>query len=60
MKLTGPEVAAIMNKLRVGFDGRRLRGSAVRTWPLDQAGEAYASVAKGSGPIKQVLLPGEG
>jgi NADPH:quinone reductase len=57
LKLTGPQVATIMDKLRPGFDNGQLRPSAVKTWTLDQGIDAYASVEKGGSSSKQVLLP---
>jgi NADPH:quinone reductase-like Zn-dependent oxidoreductase len=57
LKLTGPEIAKIMDDLRPGFEGGHLRTSALQTWPLDQAIDAYEAVAKGDGPNKHVLLP---
>jgi NADPH:quinone reductase len=57
LKLTGPEIAKIMDDLRPGFEGGHLRTSALQTWPLDQAIDAYEAVAKGDSPNKHVLLP---
>ena len=57
-KLTGPEIAALMNELRAGFEQGFLQPPAVTTWPLDRAVEAYQAVEKGGSPAKQVLLPG--
>jgi NADPH:quinone reductase len=56
MKLTGPEIAAIMNGLRAGFEEGRLQAPLVNTWPLDRAIEAYKTVEQGT-HTKQVLLP---
>lgn len=57
MKLTGPEIAKIMDKLRAGFADGDLRPSPVETWPLERGVEAYAAVAKGRTSSKQILLP---
>jgi NADPH:quinone reductase len=57
MKLTGSAIAKIMNELRAGFEGGHLRTSPVQKWSLDQAVDAYAAVAKGTGLTKHVLLP---
>jgi NADPH2:quinone reductase len=57
MKLTGREIAEIMDGLRAGFEDGHLRPSPVQTWSLDQAIDAYAAVAKGATSSKQVLLP---
>ena len=57
LKLTGPEIANIMNKLRAGFDDGQLRPSPVQTWGLEQGVEAYEAAEKGRTRSKQVLLP---
>jgi NADPH:quinone reductase-like Zn-dependent oxidoreductase len=57
MKLTGPQIAKIMDELRPGFEFGHLRASALRTWALDQAIDAYDVVAKGDASNKHVLLP---
>jgi NADPH:quinone reductase len=57
IKLTGAEIAQIMDNLRAGFDDGYLRPSPVETWPLDRGVEAYAAVAKGRMSSKQILLP---
>ena len=58
VKLTGPEIANIMNGLRAGFENGNLQAPAVTTWPLERAVEAYEVVAKGGARAKQILLPG--
>jgi NADPH:quinone reductase-like Zn-dependent oxidoreductase len=57
LKLSGAEIAKIMDELRAGFEDGHLKPSALRTWSLDQAIEAYEAVAKGGGASKHVLLP---
>ena len=57
VKLTGAEIAKIMDKLREGFDDGHLRPSPVETWPLQRGVEAYAAVASGKMTSKQILLP---
>ncbi|HTB78537.1 MAG TPA: zinc-binding dehydrogenase [Polyangiaceae bacterium] len=57
LKLTGAEIAKIMDKLRAGFDDGRLRPSPVETWSLDRGAEAYSAVERGKTSSKQVLLP---
>jgi NADPH:quinone reductase-like Zn-dependent oxidoreductase len=57
VKLTGAEIAKIMDKLRAGFDDGHLRPSPVETWPLERGVEAYAAVERGRASSKQVLLP---
>ena len=58
MALTGMEIAALMNALRAGFQEGHLQPSAVQTWPLERAVEAYEAVEKGGSPVKHVLVPG--
>jgi NADPH:quinone reductase len=60
MQLTGPEIAKIMDDLRPGFEDGHLKASAIRTWRLDQAVEAYEAVGKGDVSNKHVLLPRQG
>jgi NADPH:quinone reductase len=55
MKLTGPEIAAMMNDFRAGFEEGYLQASPVNTWPLEKAVEAYQTVEQGT-HTKQVLL----
>jgi NADPH:quinone reductase len=56
VKFTGPEIAAMMNELRVGFEEGHLEAPAVASWPLERAIEAYETVERGS-RTKQVLVP---
>jgi NADPH2:quinone reductase len=58
MKLTGPGIAKIMDKLRAGFEDGYLRTSPVQRWSLDQAIEAYTAVEKGTSLHKHVFLLG--
>lgn len=58
-KLTGAEIARIMDALRAGFDEGIFQPPFIRTWPLDQAVEAYGMVEKGGSQAKQILLPRE-
>jgi NADPH:quinone reductase-like Zn-dependent oxidoreductase len=58
VKLTGPQIAEIMNQLRAGFENGYLEAPTVTTWPLERAVEAYQVVAKGGAQTKQVLIPG--
>jgi NADPH:quinone reductase len=55
--LTGPQIATTMNSLRPGFEGGHLRPPQVRTWPLEQAVDAYTAVQAGRSGKKQVLVP---
>ena len=54
--LTGPQIAAIMNNLRAGFEGGKLQPPSVHTWPLEQAVDAYEAVQAGVPGGKQVLV----
>jgi NADPH:quinone reductase len=57
LKLTGSQIAKILDALRPGFESGQLRPSPVQTWPLSRAVDAYAVVEKGGATSKQVLLP---
>lgn len=57
MKLTGAEIAKLMNGLGVGFQEGYLQAPAITTWPLERAVEAYEAVEKGSSPTKHILIP---
>ncbi|TPK97471.1 hypothetical protein FJ934_06535 [Mesorhizobium sp. B2-4-12] len=56
-KLTGVEIAAILNALRPGFESGALRPSPLKTWPLDDAVKAYETVAAGDASAKHILHP---
>jgi len=56
--LTGPEIAAIMDQLRPGFEAGALRPFAVTTWPLARGTEAYEAAERDGAKAKHVLLPG--
>ena len=55
--LDGADVAHIFDQLRPLFERGFLVPPAVKTWPLDDAVQAYQAVLDGSAGIKQVLLP---
>jgi NADPH:quinone reductase len=57
VKLAGPAIAKIMDKLRAGFEDGYLRASSVQRWSLDQAIDAYTAVEKGTSSNKHVFLP---
>jgi NADPH:quinone reductase-like Zn-dependent oxidoreductase len=57
VKLTGPQIAEIMNQLQAGFENGYLEAPGVTTWPLERAVEAYEAVAKGGAQTKQILIP---
>jgi NADPH2:quinone reductase len=57
VKLTGPAIAKIMDKLRTGFEDGYLRASSVQRWSLDQAIDAYGAVEKRTSSDKHVFLP---
>jgi len=56
-KLTGPDIARMMDALRSGFDDGVFKAPPIRTWSLEQAVEAYSAVEKGDASAKQVLVP---
>jgi NADPH:quinone reductase-like Zn-dependent oxidoreductase len=56
MKLTGPEIAKVMNSLRDGFQEGHLEAPAVTPWPFENAIQAYELVENGT-PIKYILIP---
>jgi NADPH2:quinone reductase len=57
LKLTGPEIAKIMDDLRAGFEDDHLRPPPIQTWTLDQGIDAHIAVEKGGASTKQILLP---
>jgi NADPH:quinone reductase-like Zn-dependent oxidoreductase len=57
LKLTGPEIAAIMDQLRPGFEAGALRPFEVTSWPLTRAVEAYEAAERDGARAKHVLLP---
>lgn len=56
MKLTGNEIAAILDELRAGFEADSLRPFEHVIWPIEQAVDAYVAVNTRSSAKKQVLL----
>lgn len=56
-KLSGEEIAGIMNGLRDGFEAGVLMPSDIRPWPLGVGRQAYQAVAAGGLSAKQVLSP---
>ena len=58
VKLTGSEIAQIMNGLRAGFENGYLEAPTVTTSLFDRAVEAYEVVAKGGACTKQIVVPG--
>ena len=57
VKLTGEEIARIMDQLRPGFESGALRPALAKTWTLANAIDAYGVVQKGDAIERQVLLP---
>lgn len=57
-KLTGPQIADMMNQLREGFESGDLHVSQPETNQFDHAIEAYKKVAERKTRAKQVLVPG--
>lgn len=58
-KLTGVEIAGILNELRPGFESGALKPSSVKTWPLEKVVTAYEAVAAGDALAKHILKPKE-
>jgi NADPH:quinone reductase-like Zn-dependent oxidoreductase len=54
------DIARVFDQLRPLFDRGLLPPPAVKTWPLENAVDAYQTVLNGSAGIKQVLLPARG
>lgn len=57
MRLTGQEIAILMNELAVGFLAGALEPPTVTKRPLAVAVQAYEAVAKGGLTAKQILIP---
>ncbi len=55
-KLTGEEIAGILDKLRAAFDGGSFKKPPVRQWDFDRAADAYRSTAAGEAAEKNVLV----
>ncbi|MGG6894771.1 MULTISPECIES: quinone oxidoreductase family protein [Rhizobium] len=55
-KLTGEEIAGLLDKLKVAFDGASFKKPPVRPWRFDQAADAYRSTATGEAAEKNVLV----
>jgi len=56
-KLTGREIAELMDTLRDGFQEGHLHAPATTTWPLEKGVEAYEAVKQGHPRSKHVLIP---
>jgi NADPH:quinone reductase len=56
MKLTGGQIARIMDELRQGFDEGHLKPSPTTTWPFSKAVDAYGAVESGRSATTHVLL----
>jgi NADPH:quinone reductase len=56
LKLSGREIAAIMDALRPGFESGALKPFDVKARPLGNAIAAYDAVETGGSPEKQVLI----
>ena len=57
VRLTGTEIAAIMDALRPGFEAGALTPFAVTPWPLARAVAAYEAAGRDGAAAKHVLLP---
>lgn len=55
LKLSGEQIAEIMNALKPGFESGALKAFPTKSWNLADAVAAYAVVEKGAGREKQVL-----
>lgn len=55
LKLSGPQIAAIMDAIKAGFETGALKPFPIKGWRLEEAAAAYSAVEKGAGPEKQVL-----
>lgn len=55
-KLSGEEIAGILDKLRAAFDGGAFKKPPLREWNFDQAADAYRSAAAGEAMEKNVIL----
>jgi NADPH:quinone reductase-like Zn-dependent oxidoreductase len=55
--LTGTEIAAIMDRLRPGFEACMLSPFEVTSWPLARAIDAYEAAERDGARAKHVLLP---
>jgi NADPH:quinone reductase-like Zn-dependent oxidoreductase len=55
-KLTGPQIAGLMNRLREGFEAGFLQVSQLELNGLDKAFEAYTKVSEKKSRTKQVLV----
>lgn len=56
LKLSGTQIAEIMNALKPGFESGTLKPFPTKRWTLDDAVAAYTAVQKGAGPEKQILV----
>jgi NADPH:quinone reductase len=55
-KLTGPQIAAVMNRLREGFDAGFLEVGQPELNPFESALQVYQNVAEKKTRVKQVLV----
>lgn len=55
-KLSGEEIASILDKLKAAFDDGSLAIPPVREWGFDQAVDAYRNTAAAQSPEKNVLI----
>jgi NADPH:quinone reductase-like Zn-dependent oxidoreductase len=60
MSLTGATIRDLMNELSAGFERGYLQPPEIKTWPFDQAVQAYEAVAQGKLSAKQVIVPNNG
>lgn len=55
-KLSGEEIAGILDRLSAAFDDGSFKKPTLRQWAFDQAGDAYRSTASGEAAAKNVLI----
>jgi NADPH2:quinone reductase len=58
LKLGGEQIAAILDRLRDGFENGTLQPPSIKTWPFERAVEAYEAVERRDPPGKHVLVMG--
>jgi len=56
-KLTGQDIAALMDVMSTGFNEGHLHPPAITTWKLEDGAQAYEAVKQGRPRSKHVLIP---
>ncbi|HEX4125237.1 MAG TPA: zinc-binding alcohol dehydrogenase family protein [Tepidisphaeraceae bacterium] len=57
--LSDPDIAAILDRLRIGFEAGALTAPEIETTPLEDAIDAYRKIAEKRSAKKQVLVMGQ-